>query len=128
MPTTTVRCTALDVAQKRRIAKELAFWWRGVGVDITHAITQFDEVAPDSVFSGPMPLSDAPFAFVTCVVAADRDTELKAAYAEQVRRSLAAVVPAHRVFVSFQPTDPRDHFVPDRQSPTNTIMDKEPAT
>ena len=111
MPTTTVLSPAIEVGQKRRIAKELAFWWRRAGVDINHAITRFTEVAADSVYSGPMPMAGAPFAFVHCVVAADRDTAFKASYAAQVRRSLAEIAPAERVFVSFQPTDPQDHFV-----------------
>ena len=118
MPTTTVLCPAIALPQKRRIAKELAFWWRQSGVDINHAITRFTEVAADSVYSGPMPMAGAPFAFVQCVVAADRDTAFKARYAAQVRRSLAEIAPADRVFVSFQPTDPNDHFIGVTDDPT----------
>jgi hypothetical protein len=118
MPTTTVLCPAIALPQKRRIAKELAFWWRRAGVDVNHAITRFTETAADSVYSGPLPMTGAPFAFVHCVVAADRDTEFKARYAAQVRQSLAEIAPAERVFVSFQPTDPTDHFVAVRDDPT----------
>lgn len=118
MPTTTVVSPAIALPQRRRIAKELAFWWRRAGVDINHAITRFTEVDADTVYSGPLPMDGAPFAFVHCVVAADRDTEFKARYVAQVRRSLAEIAPAARVFVSFQPTDPNDHFVAVGDDPT----------
>ncbi|MFF1611587.1 hypothetical protein ACFVYA_27700 [Amycolatopsis sp. NPDC058278] len=113
MPTTIVRCPELDEPHRRRIAKELTFFWRRAGVTPAHVITRFEP--PGSVYSGPFPL-ELPYAFVSCVVAQDRDDEFKAGYAEQLRRSFAALVPAERVFVSFFPTDPRDHYVPEARA------------
>lgn len=110
MPTTVVHCPDLDEPHRCRIAKELTFFWRRAAVPPAHVITRFE--SPGAVFSGPFPL-ERPYAFVSCVVARDRDDAFKAGYAEQLRRSLAALVPAERVFVSFFPTDPRDHYVPE---------------
>jgi hypothetical protein len=57
-------------------------------------------------------VGDRPFAVVSCVVSHHRDEGFKRAYARQVREVLAPEVPADRVFVSFRPTDPDDHFAP----------------
>ncbi|WP_041789713.1 hypothetical protein [Microlunatus phosphovorus] len=116
MPTTTVE-TPLDGAPfRRRVAKDLTFWWRRHGVDPAHVVTRFLPGAADRVFLGPFPnagdRAEVPFAFVVCVLAADRDAAFRAAYARQVRRVLGPDIPPERVFVAMQSTDPADHFTP----------------
>jgi hypothetical protein len=118
MPTTTIETPVADPRFERRVAKELSFWWRRRGAAVNHVMTRFVEVTGARVYSGPFPMSgptpgDAPaFAFVSCVVAHDRDTRFKQEYARHVRAVLGPEVPADRVFVSFHPTDPADHFTP----------------
>jgi hypothetical protein len=115
MPTTTIETPLTDARFERRVAKELSFWWRRQGTDIRHVLTRFVTLAGDRLYSGPLPMStvgDRPFAVVSCVVSHHRDEGFKRAYARQVREVLAPEVPADRVFVSFRPTDPDDHFAP----------------
>jgi hypothetical protein len=113
MPTTTIETPVADPRFQRRVAKELSFWWRRQGVDVNHAMTRFVPLPGERVYSGPFPLSGPEaFAFVSCLVARDRDGRFKRQYAEHVRAVLAPEVPADRVFVSFYPTDPNDHFIP----------------
>jgi hypothetical protein len=113
MPTTTIETTVADPAFQRRVAKELSFWWRRQGVPINHAITRFVRVPGEAVFSGPFPLAEVPpFALVNCVLSRDREPSFRRSYAVTVRAALGPDVPADRVFVSFHPTDPADHFVP----------------
>ena len=49
---------------------------------------------------------------MTCVLSHERDGDFKRAYARHLRDVLGPDVPADRVFVSFCPTDPADHFTP----------------
>lgn len=116
MPTTTVETPLDQVSFRRRVAKELTFWWRRRGVDPSHVVTRFVPGAADQVYLGPFPnaggQADTPFAFVVCVLAADRDPAFRAAYARQVRRVLGPDIPPERVFVAVHPTDPADHFTP----------------
>ncbi|MGC9665120.1 hypothetical protein ACNTMW_01030 [Planosporangium sp. 12N6] len=118
MPTTTIETPVADPRFARRVAKELAFWWRRHGVDVNHAVTRFVDLPGDRVFSGPFPLAGRPgepapaFAFVTCVLSRDRDAGFRRGYARHLRDVLAPEIPADRVFVSFQPTDPADHLTP----------------
>jgi hypothetical protein len=120
MPTTTIETPVADPLFERRVAKELTFWWRRRGAAVNHVMTRFVEVTGERVYSGPFPLAGphagaAPaFAFVTCVVARDRDADFRREYARHVRAVLGPEIPADRVFVSFHPTDPADHFTPDR--------------
>src|SRR5436309_10766264 len=112
MPTTTIETPVDDVRYHRRVAKELSFWWRREGVDVNHVITRFVPLAGERVYSGPFPLSGPPYALVHCVVSAERDGAFKRGYARHVRSVLGPEIPPDRVFVSFQPTDPTDHFTP----------------
>ncbi|MEV4613023.1 hypothetical protein AB0K43_10505 [Kitasatospora sp. NPDC049258] len=118
MPTTKVETPLADPLFEREVAKRLSFWWRRQGVDINHVITRFADLPGDRVFSGPFPLAGAGgdpaelFAVVTCVVSHDRDPAFRREYARTVRAALGARIPADRVFLSFEPTDPADHFAP----------------
>jgi hypothetical protein len=117
MPTTTIETPVDSPRFRRRIAKELSFWWRLQGTDINHVITRFVLVTDESVYSGPFPLTGPagahrPFALVTCVVAASRGDDFRRSYAHAVRAALGPDITPDRVFVSFQPTDPAHHFAP----------------
>lgn len=118
MPTTTIETPLTDGAFERRVAKQLSFWWRRQGTDIRHVITKFSVVPAGRIYSGPFPMQGRPdepvaaFAFVSCVVSCHRDHEFKRRYARIVRETLGPQIPADRVFVSFYPTDPADHFTP----------------
>ncbi|MFD0822981.1 hypothetical protein ACFQ0D_32715 [Micromonospora zhanjiangensis] len=118
MPTTTIETTVADPRFRRRIAKELSFWWRRQGTDINHVITRFVPLPGETVYSGPFPLDGPPGAptrpdaLVAGVLAAGRGPQFRRAYAFAVRAALGPEVPPDRVFVSFQPTDPADHFTP----------------
>jgi hypothetical protein len=114
MPTTTVETPVRDARFARRVAKELAFWWRRRGTDINHVITRF--VPAGEVYSGPFPLTDRPFALVSCVVSHERDADFKRDYAAHMRTVLGPEIPADRVFVSFYPTDPANHFTFEEKS------------
>lgn len=111
MPTTTIELPATDARFERRVAKDLALWWRRRGVDVNHVITRFVTLPADRVYSGPFPLGDA-FALVNCLVARDRDHTFKRDYADAVRTALLPAIPPSRVFISFHPTNPNDHFTP----------------
>lgn len=125
MPTTTIETPLADTAFERRVAKQLSFWWRRHGADINHVITRFVPLAGERVYSGPFPMAghpgvpDRPFAMVRCEVSHERDASFKAAYAETIRSLLAPEIPAERVFVAIQPTDPANHFTP-RTDPVDT--------
>ena len=133
MPTTTIETTVTDPRFERRVAKELSFWWRRRGAAVNHVMTRFVTVTGERVYSGPFPMCGttlAPaFAFVSCVVAHDRDPRFKQEYARHVRAVLGPEVPADRVFVSFYPTDPADHFTPGSTAwgndPTNDEEDND---
>lgn len=115
MPTTTIETPLTDARFERRVAKALSFWWRRQGTDIRHVLTRFVMLTGDHLYCGPLPMStvaDTPFAVVSCVVSQHRGEAFKREYARQVRAALAPEVPADRVFVSFRPTDPDDHFTP----------------
>jgi len=115
MPTTTIETPLADARFERRVAKSLTFWWRRQGTDVRHVMTRFVRLDGDRLYSGPLPISTAggeAFAVVTCLISHQRDAAFKRAYARHVRAVLAPEVPADRVFVSFRPTDPADHFTP----------------
>lgn len=118
MPTTTVETPLTDARFHRRVAKDLTFWWRRHGVDPAHVVTRFVPGAADRIYLGPYAMTHTPdghpepFAFVVCVMAQDRASDLRAACARQIRRSLAPEIPPERVFVAIEPTDPADHFTP----------------
>ncbi|HSV64845.1 MAG TPA: hypothetical protein VLJ59_02915 [Mycobacteriales bacterium] len=111
MPTTTIELPMADPRLERRVAKELSLWWRRRGVDVNHVITRFATLPADRVYSGPFPLAGS-FALVSCLVSRDRDHSFKRDYAHAVRAVLGPRIPPDRVFVSFHPTDPADHFTP----------------
>jgi hypothetical protein len=119
MPTTTIATPLTDPRFHRRVAKQLSFWWRGHGADLNHVITRFVPTPDGSVYSGPFPLAGlpdrpaAPFALVSCVLAQQRSAGFKREYARRVREVVGPEVPPDRVFVSFYPSDPADHFTPD---------------
>lgn len=118
MPTTTIETPLSNDAFERRVAKQLSLWWRRQGLDIRHAITKFVVLRANRVYSGPFPMSGPPdepaaaFAFVSCVVSRHRGHEFRRQYAHVVRVTLGPEIPADRVFVSFYPTEPADHFTP----------------
>jgi hypothetical protein len=136
VPTTTIETAEVDPRFARQVAKELSVWWRREGADINHVITRFTELPADRVFSGPFPLSkrdpgpaggpaDAPpFAFVDCVISHDRDTAFRRRYARAVLRALAPRIPESRVFISFRPVDPSDHFAPGTESWAEPSLEK----
>ncbi|MEU9131934.1 hypothetical protein AB0D08_28170 [Kitasatospora sp. NPDC048540] len=120
MPTTKVETPLSDPLFEREVAKRLSFWWRQQGVDLNHVLTRFADLPGHRVFSGPFPLGGAPgedlatnlFALVTCVVSHERDAAFRRSYALAVRAALSTRIPVDRIFVSFEPTDPADHFTP----------------
>lgn len=119
MPTTTVETPLFDPTFQRRVAKELTFWWRRHGVAPSHVVTRFRTDSGELSFLGPYSMShpdgdDAdPFAFVSCVLAEERDAEFRSAYARHVRRVLGPDIVPERVYVAIQLTDPANHFSPD---------------
>ncbi|MER5865158.1 hypothetical protein [Kitasatospora sp. NPDC002040] len=122
MPTTKIETPLADPLFEREVAKQLSFWWRRQGVGFDHVLTRFAELSGDRVFSGPFPLGGSGaqtgepgsqlFALVTCVVSRERDHAFRRSYALAVRALLATRIPADRIFVSFDPVDPADHFTP----------------
>ncbi|WP_405015709.1 hypothetical protein OHV05_00355 [Kitasatospora sp. NBC_00070] len=115
MPTTKIETPLTDPAFEREVAKQLSFWWRQEGVGPNHVLTRFAELPGHRVYSGPFPLGGPgadPFAIVSCLVSRDRDRAFRRRYALAVRAVLATRIPVERIFVSFDPVDPADHFTP----------------
>ena len=114
MPTTTIQTPLADSRFEHRVVRELCRWWRDRDVDIRHVLTRFETLGGERVYGGPLPLGSGrrAFALVTCVVSQERDGDFKRDLARHLRDVLGPDVPADRVFVSFCPTDPADHFTP----------------
>ncbi|MFI6624950.1 hypothetical protein [Streptomyces sp. NPDC050528] len=109
MPTITVDTSVDDPALRKTFTKNLSLWLRTQGVDINHVITRFNQVNDQDVFSGPFPLTSA-FAFVRLTVDHARTDTFRRELAERVVRELGPRVAPGRVFVQFDPVDPRLHF------------------
>lgn len=115
MPTIHIRSSPLGLPRRRAVAVRLTRWLRQRGVAPQRVVVHFSDHAPNSVYSGGMPVEAVGdpaavlrYASVVCLVGADRDAEFRTGLADELATALGAGPGTGFLYVEFRPTR-QDH-------------------
>ena len=113
MPTLRISAPTLPAGRRRAVAVRLTRWLRDHGVPPGHVVVHFDDLPPNSVFSGAVPVealaapaADLPCASVVCQVGPDRDEPFRSALAREIADSLGADDDTGFLSIEFRVTRP----------------------
>lgn len=115
MPTFHITTATLSAAGRRAVAVRLTRWLRERGIPSSNVVVHFADHAPNTVFSGGMPIealgadtAELRHASVVCQIGPDRDADFRTELAEEIVEALGAGQGTGFLYVEFQPTQP-DH-------------------